>query len=56
MTTRARLETVIADLQEKIDNLPQDTPSYVREALEQELVERSFDLNNFEEPYDNNEE
>ncbi|GEM_PF-1317637 len=54
MSTRARLETEIDELQEKINNLPADTPKEIREALEQELVDKSFDLNNFEEPYDNN--
>lgn len=55
MSTRARLETEIAELQEKIKNLPADTPKNIKEDLEQELVDKSFDLNNFEDPYDNNE-
>lgn len=55
MSTRSRLETEIAELQEKIDKLPADTPKEVKEALEQELVDKSFELNNYEEPYDNNE-
>ncbi len=55
MSTRARLETVIAELQEKIDNLPADTPKNVRDALEQEMVDRSIELNTYVDVDDNNE-
>lgn len=46
MSTRSRLEREVSNIQKKIKNAPKDTPMEIRKLWEQELVNRSFELNN----------
>lgn len=46
MSRRERLETEIENMQAKIAQAAQDTPSSIRQAWEQDLVNLELELNN----------
>lgn len=56
MGRRKRLEHEVALAEKRIKEAPKDTPAYIREIWEQELVDLEFELNNLveDEEEDNN--
>lgn len=56
MSRRERLEEEVQLAKGRIDNMPADTPIDIKQMLEREYIELSFDLNNFFDEDDNNDD
>lgn len=56
MSRRERLEQEVNLAKERIDNMPTDTPTDIKQILEEEYIQLSFDLNNFVDEDDNNDD
>jgi len=56
MSRRERLEEDVRMAKERIDNAPSDTPGDIRDIWEKEYIQLSFDLNNFVDEDDNNDD
>lgn len=54
MSTRQRLEKEVSMAEERIKNAPEDTPPNIKKLWEEELVQLSFELNNYVDEDDNN--
>lgn len=56
MSRRERLENDVRMAKERIDNAPSDTPGEIRDIWEKEYIQLAFDLNNFVDQDDNNDD